>query len=264
MERALTDAADNRPDGAADADIAVDIDEAVGVISFNRPLRRNSMDGGFVNGCRAALRDLGADPGIRSVVMHARETGFSAGSDLKFIAPMAPDDICRFEAECAALGRQIALMPVPVIAAVEGFAIGGGMTLATCCDLVVTGRSAKWALPEVPIGWLTPWGIWSLQARVGSVRARSLCYCLAPITGAQACEMGLADMVVEDGAAFAAAMDRAERLAALPTAAISGAKAVFARRILSDAESGDSRSNRAFARDLAGETAHATLKSFVS
>lgn len=264
MEHALTEHRDSKVGTVADPEIAMRRQGSVGIISFDRPLRRNSMDAGFVNSCAAALRDLNADSNIRAIVMHARNIGFSAGSDLKFIGPMAPGDICRFEADCGALGRQIALTGVPVIAAVEGFAIGGGMTLATSCDLVVTGRSAKWSLPEVPIGWLTPWGIWSLEARVGSHRARSLCFCLNPMTGEEAYAMGLADLVSDDGAALAMAMERADWLSAGPAGATKRTKAFFARYTLSAAELCDARSSRAFANDLRGDKARATLKSFVT
>ena len=71
----------------------------------------------------------------------------------------------RFEQETGDVARLIGFMTKPVVAAVEGFAMGGGFILATSCDLVVASRGSRWNLPEVPIGWLTPWGIKSLVAR---------------------------------------------------------------------------------------------------
>src|ERR1019366_8428606 len=84
-----------------------------------------------------------------------RSVDLSAGSDLKFIGRLSLEDTCRFEAETGDMAQLLGFLRKPVIASVEGFALGGGFILAISCDLVVSAHTARWHLPEVPIGWLT-------------------------------------------------------------------------------------------------------------
>jgi enoyl-CoA hydratase/carnithine racemase len=147
----------------------------------------------------------------------------------------------------------------PVIAAVEGFAMGGGFTLATCCDIVVTGRSARWNLPEVRLGWLTPWGIKSLVARVGYVNAKNLSYGLDILNGEEARSMGIADYVVDDGTVLAAAFERAEKIAALPRPAAAATKRFFSNYIMEKAEVMDFEANRLFSENCLHATAQQSL-----
>jgi enoyl-CoA hydratase/carnithine racemase len=167
--------------------------------------------------------------------------------------------MCRFEADTGAMARQIGLIDKPVIAAVEGFAIGGGFILAASCDVVVTASSARWHLPEVPIGWLTPWGLGALVARVGPVKARLLCWALEPFDGTEAERLGVADHVVAPGVARAAAMALAHKLCALPAPSVIATKRFFAPLALKDAETLDAEANRLFAENCAHGAARATL-----
>ena len=105
-----------------------------------------------------AFRSFDADPEIAAIVL----TGEAPGSRRKrpeIHRPLSLEEMCRFEAETGDMARLIGFVRKPVVAAVEGFALGGGFILAVSCDLVVSSDSARWHLPEVPIGWLTPWGL---------------------------------------------------------------------------------------------------------
>lgn len=235
---------------------------AVGVLRIERSSRRNAMDGGFVDECTKALRRFEADPDIRAIVVDGRSPGFCAGSDLKFISPMTVEEICKFEAECGTLGRLIGYIPKPVISAVEGFAIGGGFTLATCCDIVVSSRTAKWSLPEVPIGWLTPWGIGPLVARVSAHKAKILCYCLETLSGEDAQELGVADLICDEGEAFDQAMQTAYKIAQFSPAAVAATKTFFAREIMKGAEMMDHAANDFFASNVVEPVAQDTFREF--
>ncbi|WP_354128339.1 ABC transporter substrate-binding protein [Bradyrhizobium sp. i1.15.2] len=87
-------------------------------------------------------------------------------------------------------------------------------TFATGFDVNVAGRGSNWSLPEVPHGWLTPWGIKSLVARAGLVKARLLCFCLEPLTAENARELGVVDYCCDDSAALSTAVSTGEKLAA--------------------------------------------------
>jgi enoyl-CoA hydratase/carnithine racemase len=131
----------------------------IGILSISRPQRRNAMDRDLVAALVQALRTFDANPTVAAIVLTGEAPGFCAGSDLKFIGRLSLEEMCRFEAETGDMARLVGFVRKPVVAAVEGFALGGGFILAASCDLVVSSDAARWHLPEVPIGWLTPWGL---------------------------------------------------------------------------------------------------------
>lgn len=220
------------------------------------------MDRSLVDGVRAALLALDRDDDIGAIVLVGAAPGFCAGSDLKFIGALELEAMGRFEQECGDLGRLIGHLSKPVVAAVEKFAIGGGLTLATCCDVVVAGRSSTWSLPEVPHGWLTPWGIKSLVARVGLVRARLLCFCLEALRAEDARDIGIVDYCCDDGEALPKAIGIAEKLAQLPRPAVRATKRFFSNYLMDDAETMDFEANRLFLANCRETSAQATLDKF--
>jgi enoyl-CoA hydratase/carnithine racemase len=237
-------------------------DGAVAIVTMNRPDRRNAMDDGLVARAVETFRALDTDPQVGAIVLEGSAPGFSAGSDLKYISRLSLEEMCRFEADTGALARMLGLMDKPVVAAVEGFAMGGGFILAISCDLVVTARNARWHLPEVPIGWLTPWGLQQLVARVGPVRARALCFAIAPFDGDEASRVRVADHVAAPGEALNTAVALAQRLAALPRPAAIATKHVFAGPISDGAETLDALANRMFAENCRHPSAMATLNRY--
>jgi enoyl-CoA hydratase/carnithine racemase len=235
---------------------------SVEVLTITRPKRRNAMDKALVEALRESLLCIEHDEAVAAVVLNGTEPGFCAGSDLKFIGGLELEMMCRFEQETGDVARLIGFLTKPVVAAVEGFAMGGGFILATSCDVVVAGRGSRWNLPEVPIGWLTPWGIKSLVARVGFVRARNLCFGLETLSGEEAAAVGIADLLASDGAALETALTLADRLAALPRPAVSATKRFFSRFIMADSEMMDFEANRLFAENCREPVARATLTKF--
>jgi enoyl-CoA hydratase/carnithine racemase len=207
---------------------------------------------------------MASDPDIAVIIARGEAPGFCAGSDLKFIGRLSLEEMCRFEAETGEMARLIGSLGKPVIAAVEGFALGGGFILAISCDLVVSTETARWHLPEVPIGWLTPWGLQALIARVGAVAARKLCYAIEPFEGREAKRLGLVDHLAEAGRATEVAMGLAQRLTALPTAAVSSTKRFFMPDILNASELLDLQANEVFALNCRHPVARATLEKFGS
>ena len=150
--------------------IRTEISGGVAVVTLNKPARRNALGTESMAGLRAALVRLSADPACRAVVLTGAPPAFCSGSDLKELGALSVPGMCAHEAETAMVARQIGLSPLPVVAAVEGFALGGGMILALSCDVVVTARGTRWNLPEVQNGWLPPWGLQALLARDGNIR----------------------------------------------------------------------------------------------
>lgn len=236
--------------------------DGVAVMTIDRPRRRNALGDALVERMRTVLAELDADPGVGAVVLTGAVPGFCAGSDLKELGAMTLIEMAAHEARTAAFCRQIALLRLPVLAAVEGFALGGGFVLAASCDVVVSARSARWNLPEVEIGWIPPWGLETLVNRVGPSRARLLTWGGSPFDGAEAHRLGLADHVVADGAALGRAQEIAASLAQLPKVAVASTKLYFATHAARHGESGDRLASQMFIENCGHETARATLARF--
>lgn len=239
--------------------IIVERDGAVGMLTIDREAARNSMNELFIKQLKDALLGFDGDDGIGAIVLQGVAPGFCAGSDLKYLSKCSVEQIGRFEQETGDVARLMGFIKKPVVAAVEGFAIGGGFILAASCDIVVTGRTAKWNLPEVRIGWLTPWGLKFLVERVGNVTARNLCFGLDMLDGNDAFRLGVADYVVEDGTVLQEALSIARKIADLPRDATAATKRFFSNYILNSAEAMDFEANRLFLQNCGSETAKSTL-----
>ena len=227
---------------------------------LSRANRRNALGSAIVAGLIDELGVLDNDPSVAAIVLEGSPPGFCAGSDLKEIAAMDLAAMCRHETESATLTRRIVQIAKPVVAAVEGFAMGGGFMLAIACDIVVSATDARWALPEVSLGWVPPWGLELLAARVGAARARRFAYGFESFDGEEAYRLGIADYTARSGEAGAVALDIAQKLAALPRAAVASTKRFYARLVAGNAEAADVEANRLFADDCQHENAAATLE----
>jgi len=231
------------------------------LITINRPERRNALGTATMQQIGAALAEAQANPDIRAVILTGTAPAFCAGSDLKELAGLSVAQMCEHEAATAAVARSIGKLDLPVIAAVEGYALGGGCILALSCDLVVSARNVRWAMPEVANGWLPPWGLEALIARVGVVTARSLTWGAMDCDGAEAHRLGLADHLSEPGEAVPMAIALAIRLAALPPHAIASTKAFF-NGLRRDAEHLDAAASLQFSHDAGSPAAQAVLARF--
>jgi enoyl-CoA hydratase/carnithine racemase len=233
----------------------------VRILTLDRPARRNALGGEMTTELQAALRAAEEDPQTGAIVLTGTPPGFCAGSDLKELATLDIAGMCAHEAHVAAVARSIALGDKPVIAAVDGFALGGGFVLAISCDIVVSTPAARWHLPEVALGWIPPWGLATLEARVGVVSARRLTWGGEPLDGREAHRLGVADYLAE-GDVVQAAVAIAERLAALPAPAVAATKRYFAAAATNDGEAADALAGREFAENCREEAALATLQRF--
>lgn len=236
--------------------------DAVAIITINRPERRNAMGTEIMRGLSDALREFEQADDVAAMVLTGAAPAFCAGSDLKELAGLSIPEMCRHEADTASIARSIGYGSKPVVAAVEGFALGGGFLLAASCDVVVSASNARWHLPEAPNGWLPPWGLAALVARTGPVRARRLTWADKPIDGIEAGRIGLADEVVEPGQAREHAVRIAASLTKIPREAIASTKRFFELFIMGDAERLDEMASREFAINCTAPASQATFKRF--
>lgn len=195
---------------------------AVGVLTMNRPQARNALSRELIAELGAALETLENDAAIAAMILTGNEA-FCAGAD---IAEMRGIDLVTAMAEdfsgcCERLARCVK----PVVAAVEGFAIGGGCELIEMCDLVIAGEGAKFGHPEIALGTLSGGGGTQRLARaLGRARAMDLVLTGRLIAAREAERIGLISRVVADGTALGAAHEISAQIAAHPAHAVRFAK----------------------------------------
>src|SRR5208283_2553403 len=179
--------------------------DAIAVFRLNRPQVRNALN----LEVRARLADEvsrhAADPAIRCLIITGSDTVFAAGADISQMAEADPVEIMARNLQ--KYWRTIMDCPKPVIAAIEGFALGGGLELALCADIIVAGDGARLGLPEVKIGILPGGGGTQKLARlIGSKRAMLLLLTGKMFGAAEALSMGVISEVAPAGQALARAI----------------------------------------------------------
>jgi enoyl-CoA hydratase len=208
---------------------------AVLVITLNRPRVRNALNLAVLGALADALDALDADAALGAAILTGTAPGFSAGMDLK--AFVAGEEMW----EGGGRGmRRVVTEPCakPLIAAVEGFAVAGGLELALACDVIVAGRSTRFGIPEVQRSIVAGGGaLRHLPRRVGPGVAMRLALTGELIDGAQAGALGLVDLVAEDGGALARALELADAITANGPLALAATKRILRRQAdWSDAE----------------------------
>ncbi|MEV0703262.1 crotonase/enoyl-CoA hydratase family protein [Saccharopolyspora sp. NPDC050389] len=193
------------------------------VITINRPAARNAIDAAAAHGIAAAIDELDANPDLNVGVLTGAAGTFSAGMDLKAAArgesPTAPGKGFGGLTE-AETGK-------PLIAAVEGYAMGGGFELALVCDLVVAAEGARFALPEVKRGLIAGGGgVIRLPKRIPHHLAMELLLTGRAIDAARARALGLVNRLVADGEAVTAALELAAEVGANAPLALAAVKKV--------------------------------------
>jgi enoyl-CoA hydratase len=200
-------------------EIEVDRDGAVLVVRLNRPEVRNAVDGPTARALADTFREYDADPDLSVAVLTGSGGSFCSGADLGSIADGRDAELTLKVREDgdAPLGVSRMTLGKPVIAAVEGYAVAGGLELALWCDLRVAARSAifgvycrRWGVPLVDGGTIR------LPRLVGHGRALDIILTGRDVTAEEGLRIGLVDRVVEEGEALPAAMALARDLAALP------------------------------------------------
>lgn len=244
------------------ADLTCEIDGGVAVLTLRRPHRRNALSDDLMADLDRMFTGLSNDPAVGVVVLTGEPPGFCAGSDVVELATMTIPQMRDHELRTAAVCRRLVGGRLPVVAAVEGFALGGGMMLAACCDVIVSGRGARWSLPEVRLGWLPPWGLETLAARVGRSRARQLVLDYEPLSAERGYQIGLIDGLTADGEARDASVLIAQRIRDLPPAAVRSTKEYFAHLPGYPAEVGDLVAARFFESDCNSEPARSSFTRF--
>jgi enoyl-CoA hydratase len=187
------------------------------LITLNRPDAMNSVNNALATGLLAAVAELDGDAGLTAGVLTGAGRGFSAGMDLK--AFLKGEDVSGLFTFVQHGSKK------PLIGAIEGFALAGGLELALSCDLLVAAKGAKLGIPEVNVGlFAAGGGLLRLPSRVGYGKAMEMAITADPITAEEGFEYGLISRLAEKGDAVNVAMTLAERIAKNAPLAVAASK----------------------------------------
>ncbi|HZP19032.1 MAG TPA: enoyl-CoA hydratase/isomerase family protein [Bauldia sp.] len=218
----------------------------VATVTFRRPDQLNAMNRLMQGEITAAFEALGRDRGVGAIVVTGDGRAFMAGADIKEYAAQSEREFDEFQANGERMYAAVEENPKPVIAAVNGYALGGGFELVLCCDIVIASSAARMGLPEIKLG-LVPGGGGTQRSvvKLGRNRANQLLMTGAILPAETFERWGLVNEIVAPEALLARARELAEAIAAEPPEAIEGLK-----RLTSFAERGEPKVGLARERQL--------------
>ncbi|MBI3552814.1 MAG: enoyl-CoA hydratase/isomerase family protein [Elusimicrobia bacterium] len=221
----------------AKKEILVETDGPVGLITLNRPEALNALNHGLMEQLVEALEDFEAAPPIRSIIIAGSERAFAAGADIKemdqaTVAQMSADPhLTRWD--------RVGKCAKPTIAAVSGFALGGGCELAMACDLIVASETAVFGQPEILIGVIPgAGGTQRLTRAIGKARAMELVLTGRRFTAREALSRGLVNRVVPVESFLSEAKKLAHEIAAKPPIAVKAARDAINKALDVDIDTG--------------------------
>lgn len=245
--------------------VAIERTGAVATVTIQRPEKLNALNVRVVAELTRAFTGLAesADP-VRCAILTGAGKAFVAGADIAEMASLSVTEAKRFADAGHALGSLIEGLPFPVIAAVNGFALGGGCELALSCDFIYAAEGAKLGQPEVNLGVIPGFGgTQRLLRRVGAARARELVYTGDMITAEQALAMGLVNAVYPAADLLSRAREAALKIASKGPLAVAASKRVMLRGEALDLPAACELEAQAFAALFGTEDQRAGMKAFL-
>ncbi|MBX6356393.1 MAG: enoyl-CoA hydratase/isomerase family protein [Micromonosporaceae bacterium] len=236
----------------------------VGVIRLDRP-PMNALNTQVQEELRAAAHAATTDEAVRAVVVYGGPKVFAAGADIKEMAGMSYADMSARAGALSSAFDAVARIPKPVVAAVAGYALGGGCELALACDWRVAAEDAKLGQPEIKLGIIPgAGGTQRLSRLVGPARAKDLIFSGRMVDAAEALRIGLVDRVVPAGQEFDAAVAMVREYTAGPALALRAAKLAVDRGLEMDLASGLAWESELFAALFATEDRREGMAAFVA
>lgn len=243
------------------SDIVIERSGGILRVELNRPAQKNAMTAGMYTSLADTLRKAATDEAVRVVLWHGAGDAFCAGNDIgDFLKnPPGPGESPQARLMDVLLGFE-----KPIVAAVQGAAVGGGTTMLTHCDFVYAGESAKFQMPFVNLGLVPEFGSsFSVPARIGHLRAAELVLLGEPFDARRAAELGLITRVVPDQDLMATATATAQKLAAKPSAALRACKRLIKRASIGQLQEAVKVENQEFAERLRSADAKEAFSAFL-
>jgi enoyl-CoA hydratase/carnithine racemase len=243
--------------------VRLEVEGGVGTIRIDRP-PMNALNVQVQEEVRAAAHSAAERADVRAVVIYGGEKVFAAGADVKEMATMSYADMVERSGALQSSFTAVADIPKPVIAAVTGYALGGGCELALCADLRVAGDNAKLGQPEILLGLIPgAGGTQRLSRLVGASRAKEIIFSGRFVDAQEALRIGLVDRVVPADDVYRVAREMAARFVGGPALALRAAKEAIDKGLETDLDTGLELERLQFAGLFATDDAHAGMTSFV-
>ena len=244
--------------------VGVARDGAVAVVTIDRPDALNALNVETLTELRDALREIAVDAAVRAVVLTgAGDKAFVAGADIKYMSALEPARAKEWGALGHEAARLLETMPKPTIAAVNGFAVGGGCELALACDIRYASENAKFGQPEINLSVIPGWGGTQRLARaVGAGLAKDLILTGRTIDAAEALRIGLVSAVYPAAELLDRVLETAAGLAKKSPVALSAAKDAANRALQGDLGAGLSYEAILFAALFATEDQLEGMRAF--
>jgi enoyl-CoA hydratase/carnithine racemase len=243
--------------------VRVEIEDRVATIRLDRP-PMNAINSTVQEELRAAAAQVTEDAAVRAVVIYGGEKVFAAGADVKEFADQDHAFMVRDAGRVMSSIDAVARIPKPVIAAVTGYALGGGCELALTADFRVSADDAKWGQPEILLGIIPGMGgTQRLPRLVGTAKAKDLIFTGRFVDAQEALEIGLVDVVVPAADVYPTAVAMARKLAKGPALAMAAAKAAIDGGLDGDLASGLRLESHLFASVFATDDRQIGIASFI-
>ena len=245
--------------------ISLSVEEGIAILKVNRPKVLNALNRATLLEIQRALKELEKDPGVRVLIITGEgEKAFVAGADISEMAPMNPKEALEF----SKLGHKtLSLLedfPCPVIAAVNGYALGGGLELVLACDIILASENARLGLPEVTLGICPGFGgTQRLPRLIGKARAKELIFTGEMIDAKKAYEYGIVNKVVPQDKLLDEAKEIARKIAKNGPLAVRTAKRLVEMGLETSLRNGEAMEMEAWANLFATEDQKEGMKAFL-
>jgi len=244
--------------------VRLEVEDGIGTIRLDRP-PMNALSVQVQEELRAAAHEAGARSDVSAVILYGGEKVFAAGADIKEMATMSYADMVARSAPLQSSLTAVATIPKPVVAAITGYALGGGCELALCADFRVAGDNAKLGQPEIQLGVIPgAGGTQRLPRLVGPARAKEIIFTGRFVGAQEALAIGLVDKVVPADEVYAAAREMVAGYVGGPALALRAAKAAVDGGLETDIASGLELERLQFAGLFATEDRRIGMESFVA
>ena len=243
--------------------VRVETDGAIATIRLDRP-PMNALNAQVQAEIAAAATEVSTDDQVRAVIIYGGDRVFAAGADIKEMADASYTQMAADSRRLQDSFTAVARIGKPVVAAITGYALGGGLELALCADFRVIGESARVGQPEILLGLIPgAGGTQRLPRLVGPARAKDIVFTGRFVAAPEALDIGLVDKVAPDGEVYQAARDLVGRYAAGPAVALRAAKQSIDEGMDADLDTGLEIERLHFAGLFATQDAATGMRSFV-
>lgn len=238
--------------------------EGIGFLTINKPVVLNALDGQVLDEIFQVLDTVEKEESVKALIVTGEGRAFAAGADIGAQSMLDLEGGRNWGKKGSAIFRRLELLPIPTIAAVNGFALGGGCELALACDMILASTKAKFGQPEVSLG-ITPGfsGTQRLPRRIGKARAMEMILTGRMMKGDEALQAGLVNKVTEPETLLDEAAELARGILKNGPLAVKYAKAAVSRGLEVDLDSGIALENELFAMCFATEDQKEGMQAFL-